>query len=64
MTDTDIHNAMEDATADYAETIETLAAKLDGVHYTGIDFDQTMARFHRKCQQEVTRLYNSREPRG
>lgn len=62
-TDADVHQAMETAADEYAYRIRTLAGQLDDVHYTGIDFEQTMRRFRSGCQQEVTRLYNSREPR-
>lgn len=62
-TDADVHQAMETAAAEYAYRIRTLAGQLDDVKIRGLTFDQTMDRFHRKCQQEVTRLYNSREPR-
>lgn len=63
-TDAQIHTLLECAAEDFVERVEHLASKLDDVHDIGRTFDQTIGRVRRSAHQEVTRLYNSREPRG
>ncbi|MGV0870058.1 hypothetical protein [Corynebacterium kalidii] len=63
-TDAQIHTLLEDAAEQFVDRVEHLAAQLDDAHYLGLTFDQTIARVRRTAHQEVTRLYNAREPRG
>ena len=63
-TDAQIHTLLECAAEDFVERVAHLAGQLDDVHDIGRTFDQTLDRVRRNAHQDVTRIYNSREPRG
>ncbi|MEJ6549874.1 hypothetical protein PQI66_09990 [Corynebacterium sp. USCH3] len=63
-TDAQIHTLLECAAEDFVDRVAHLAGQLDDVHDIGRTFDQTIGRVRRSAHAEVTRLYNSREPRG